>query len=66
MPTIEGQFRVQHSTPDTKGLQEQPQAVALIDAVDEQQYLALHQAQLQNDHYSQQLVFPAGIITGIY
>jgi len=44
---VQGQLSVQHSAPDAECLQEEPQAVALIDAVDEEQHLALHQAQLQ-------------------
>ncbi len=41
---VEWQLSIQHRAPDPKGLQKQSQAVALIDAVDEEQHLALHQA----------------------
>lgn len=55
---VQGQLSIQHSAPDAECLQEEPEAVALIDAVDEEQHLALHQAQLQQHHHVQQLVFP--------
>ena len=63
MPAVQGQLSVQDSALDAKGLQEQPQAVALIDAVDEEEHLALQQAQLQQHHDMQQLVLPATTVT---
>ncbi len=47
VPAVQGQLSIQHSAPDAKCLQEEPQAVAFIDAVDEEQHLALDQAQLE-------------------
>lgn len=48
---VQGKLRVQHSTLDAKGLQEEPEAIAFIDATDEEEHLALHQAQLQQHHH---------------
>ena len=56
---VQRQLRVEHSALDAEGLQKQPQTVAFINAVDEEQHFALHQAQLQQHHHMQQLVFPA-------
>lgn len=39
---VEGQLGVQHSRADAKGLQEEAQAEALGDGVDEQQHLLAH------------------------
>lgn len=48
---VQGQLRVQHSTLDAKGLQEESEAIAFVDTTDEEQHLALHQAQLQQHHH---------------
>ena len=58
MPTVQGQLSIQHSALNAKRLQEEPEAVALVDAVDEEEHLALQQAQLQQHHDMQQLVLP--------
>ena len=60
MATVEWQLSIEYCASDAKGLQKQPQAIALVDAVDEEQDLALYQAQLQQHHDMQHLVFPAG------
>ena len=65
MAAVERQFGIQHSAPDAKSLQEEPEAVALIHAVDEEQHLALQQAQLQQYHHDQQLVLPASHDTAL-
>lgn len=58
MAAVERQLGVQHSAPNAESLEEEPEAVALIHAVDEEQHLALQQAQLQQHHHIQQLVLP--------
>ena len=55
---VQWQLRVQHSALDAERLQEESEAIAFIDAADEEQHFALHQAQLQEYHHMQQLVIP--------
>ena len=59
MPGVEGQLCIDTGGAQPKALQEQSQAEARLDGVDEQQYFALHQVELQQRHHHQQLVVPA-------